>query len=156
MELSKATQYALRTVLDLAVGGPSRIADVAGRRGIPPAQAGKIVQALTRTGILLTSRGAQGGIRLGKPADQITLRGIIEAVEGPIVVARCLKWEDCPCDQPCPVRSALTRVQRTVEEVFDAVRVSDLAADERKRIDRAQALRSSSPDRPRRGSVLAI
>jgi Rrf2 family transcriptional regulator, iron-sulfur cluster assembly transcription factor len=155
MELSRATQCALRTVLDLAIGGPSRVADVAERRGIPLAAAGKIVQALTRSGIVLSSRGAHGGIRLGRPADKVTLRDVVEAIEGPIVVARCLKWNDCPCDQPCPVRAALTKVQRTVDETLDAVRVSDLVRDERRRVDRAHAVRSASPARPSKGSVLA-
>lgn len=153
MELSRATQYALRTLLDLAVGGPSRIAEVADRRGIPHAQAGKIVGALTRRGLMLTNRGAHGGIRLARPAHQITLRDVVEAMEGPIVVARCLRWDDCPCDQPCPVRSALARAQRSVEETFDAVRISDLAFDEGKRTDRQQAAPSSSVGRPRADSV---
>jgi len=129
MELSRAAQFALRTVLDLAVGGPTRTADVAARRGIPPAQAGKVVQALARGGIVRTARGARGGIRLARAAETVTLRQVIEAIEGPVAVARCLVWNDCPCDQPCVVRETLNRIQRKVEDLLDSVTVADLFAD---------------------------
>jgi len=60
--------------------------------------------------------------------EAVTLRAVIEAMEGPLVVARCLVWADCPCEQPCPVRAALTSIQREVEQVLDAVTIADLAA----------------------------
>jgi DNA-binding IscR family transcriptional regulator len=107
------------------------------------AKAGKIVQSLVRSGIVFSSRGARGGIRLGKPAEAITLRDVVEAVEGPIVVTRCLKWDDCPCEQPCPVRATLTRVQHAFEETLSAVRLSDLASDERNRSNRTRTVRNA-------------
>jgi Rrf2 family protein len=128
MELTRATQFALRAVLDLAVDGPSHTAAIARRRGIPPAQAGKIVQRLVRGGIVQTTRGARGGVRLSRSAGQVTLRQVIESMEGPIVVARCLVWDDCPCPQPCAVRGALGRLQAAVEHLLDEVTLADLAA----------------------------
>jgi len=128
MELSRATQFALRTLLDLAVSGPARTVEIASRRGIPPAQAGKIVQQLARSGLVRTARGARGGVWLAMTPEAVTLRAVIEAMEGPLVVARCLVWADCPCEQPCPVRAALTSIQREVEQVLDAVTIADLAA----------------------------
>lgn len=128
MEITRSTQFALRTALDLAIHGPGHTADIARRRGIPPARAGKIVQQLVRGGIVQTSRGAHGGVRLARAPERMTLRQVVEATEGPIVVARCLLWDDCPCDHPCPVRTALSRIQQAVEDLFDGVTVADLAA----------------------------
>ncbi|HET8679248.1 MAG TPA: Rrf2 family transcriptional regulator, partial [bacterium] len=119
MNLSRAAQFALRAVLDLAVEGPARTAEIARRRGIPLPQAGKIVQELARGGIVRTSRGARGGVRLARTPERLTLRAVIEAIEGPTAIARCLVWDDCPCDQPCPVRIALERIQRAVESQLD-------------------------------------
>lgn len=128
MELSRAAQLALRTVLDLAIEGPTRTADIAVRRGIPPAQAGKIVQALVRGGIVRSARGARGGVRLSRPAEAVTMRAVIEAIEGPLAIVRCLVWNDCPCDQPCPVRASLTRVQQELAGLLDRITVADLSA----------------------------
>lgn len=127
MNLSRSAQLALRAVLDLAAGGPAHTADIARRRGIPLAQAGKIFQELARSGIVRTSRGARGGVWLARAPERVTLRAVIEAIEGPTVIARCLVWDDCPCDQPCPVRVALDRIQRAVEDHLDGVTVADLA-----------------------------
>lgn len=133
MELSRAAQFAIRAVLDLATAGPTRTSAVALRRGIPPAQAAKIVQRLVRGGIARTIRGAGGGVRLARPADRITLRQIVEAIEGPLAVSRCIIYDDCPCVQPCPVRTALSRVQHDLERQLDSVTVADLASGDRHR-----------------------
>jgi Rrf2 family protein len=127
MELTRATQFALRTLLDLAQNGPGQTAVIAARRGIPPAQAGKIVQQLARGGIVHTSRGARGGVRLARAPERMTLRQVIEAIEGPVVVSRCLAWNDCPCRQPCPVRVTLGRIQHAFENLLDDVTIADLA-----------------------------
>jgi Rrf2 family protein len=127
MELSRAAQFALRTTLDLAVHGPTRTADISSRRGIPRAQAGKIVQQLVRANIVRTTRGAGGGVRLARPARQVTLKEVIGAIEGPLAVSRCVMYDDCPCVQPCTVRLALARIQRDVERALDGVTIADLA-----------------------------
>lgn len=127
MELSRAAQFALRTVLDLAVSGPSRTADVAARRGIPPAQAGKIIQQLVRGGIVRSERGPRGGVRLAHAPERVTLRQVIEAIEGPTTVARCLAFDDCPCVQPCPIRVTLARIQHDLRAQLDRITVADLA-----------------------------
>ncbi|MDR7418616.1 MAG: Rrf2 family transcriptional regulator [Armatimonadota bacterium] len=132
MELSRSAQFAIRTVLDLAVGGPTHTADIAARRGIPPAQAGKIVQQLVRGNIVRSMRGANGGIRLAQAPERITLKDIIGAIEGPMAVSRCIVYDDCPCAQPCAVRAALNRIQRELERLLDGVTVADLAADDRR------------------------
>lgn len=128
MQLSRGAQFALRTVLDLAASGPTSTGAIAARRGIPPAQASKIVQQLVRGGVVRTTRGARGGVRLARPADQVTLRQVIDAIEGPLAVSRCIVYDDCPCAQPCPVRTVLTRIQRELEGMLDGVTVADLSA----------------------------
>ncbi|MGH2404712.1 MAG: RrF2 family transcriptional regulator [bacterium] len=128
MMLSLAAQLAVRAVLDLAVTGPGHTSEIARRREIPPAQAGKIIQQLVRGGIVQTSRGARGGVRLARAPQRVTLRHVIEAIEGPTAIARCQIWDDCPCAQPCPVRVTLNSIQQNVENLFASVTLADLAA----------------------------
>lgn len=131
MELSRAAQFAIRTVVDLATAGRAHTADVARRRGIPVAQGAKIVRRLARAGLVRTTRGADGGVRLARPPASITLREVIDAIEGPLAISRCVVYDDCPCAQPCPVRTALARVQHELERSLDSVTVADLVADGR-------------------------
>ncbi len=128
MRLSRHSQYALRTVLDLCRHPRARSADVARRQGIPPAYAAKIVQALARRGIVRTFRGSRGGVALAIPPQALTLADVVQAVEGPVAINQCILWGDCPCPQPCPVRRALARLQSVVEREMAAVTVASLAA----------------------------
>ncbi|MDQ7858379.1 MAG: Rrf2 family transcriptional regulator [Armatimonadota bacterium] len=131
MELSRSAQFAIRTVVDLASAGHVHTADVARRRGIPPAQGAKIIRRLARAGLVRTTRGAGGGVRLARPAEAITLREVIDAIEGPLAISRCAVYDDCPCVQPCPVRAALARVQHELERLLAGITVADLAAGSR-------------------------
>lgn len=88
MLLGKAPEYALLAVVCIAERGIDAPA-IQGRQvaklcGLPFEYLLKILQQLTRAGVLISERGRTGGFRLAKPPDQITLRNIVEAVEGPI------------------------------------------------------------------------
>jgi Rrf2 family protein len=131
VELTRSAQFAIRTVVDVAAAGHVHTAEVARRRGIPPAQAAKIVRQLARAGIVRTTRGAGGGVRLARPAERVTLREVIDAIEGPLAVSRCVVYGECPCVQPCPVRVALARVQLELERSLASITVADLTADGR-------------------------
>lgn len=126
MRISRHAHYAIRTLLDLQRNPKTRSADIAARQGIPPAYLAKIVQALSRRGIVRTHRGARGGVQLARPAAVVTLRDVIEAVEGPVAINQCVAWGDCPCAQPCLVRAALARLQMVVEHELDAVTLEQL------------------------------
>jgi len=127
MQLSRHAHYAIRAVLDLHMHPTARSADIARRQGIPPAYLAKIVQALGRRGIVRTHRGARGGVQLARPGMAITLREVVEAVEGPMGINQCVVWGDCPCPQPCPVRASLARVQTLVERELETITVAALA-----------------------------
>ena len=64
----------------------------------------KIFQSLAKAGLVESTRGAAGGVALGRPANEISLRDIVEAVEGPMALNDCLLSDD-PCEnaEDCPV-----------------------------------------------------
>jgi len=131
MELTRKGDYAVRVVVDLAAqppDGPVRSPDIGRRTGVPSAYLTKIIQALAHAGLLRTRRGALGGVALARAPESITLRQVIEAVEGPIYLNRCLiRGGLCPRDRLCPVHPVWARIQRLLTRELDAVHVAALA-----------------------------
>lgn len=93
MQLNQATDYAFRAVLHLANLPPDEVVAaqaIAAREEIPMRFLLKIMRSLTRAGIVKSFRGVEGGYALAKPPGAITLLDVVEAVEGPIYINRCL------------------------------------------------------------------
>jgi Rrf2 family protein len=104
---------------------------IAQRQHIPVAYLGKIVQSLVRAGVVVTSRGVRGGVQLARPAEHITLRQVIEAVQGPVALSRCLvePLHDCAINGPsCPVRQVTTRLHELVIAELDRTTLAAMAA----------------------------
>jgi len=131
MQLTLKGDYAVRVIVDLAgqPAGATVKTEALGRRtGVPQAYLSKIIQALAHAGLVRTRRGALGGISLPEERQTITLRQVIEAVEGPIYLNRCLIRPGlCPRDSFCPVHPVWGRIQAIVTHELDAVSVKDLA-----------------------------
>jgi Rrf2 family protein len=145
MEITRQADYAVRIVLDLAErnhGGVERSDDVARRQVVPRAYFTKVVQALVRAGYVRTLRGARGGIQLARDPDAITLRQVIEAVEGPIYLNRCLSHPgECSLERACAAHPVWERVQDILTRELEAVTVSQMIAS-RPRLVRAAKRRT--------------
>lgn len=131
MEITRQADYAVRIVLDLAAGGDgvTRSDDVARRQLVPRAYFTKVVQALVRAGYLRTLRGARGGIQLARDPEGITLRQIIEAIEGPIRLNRCLlRPGECALERTCAAHPVWERIQDLLMRELDAVTFAEMAA----------------------------
>ena len=84
----------------------------------------KILGKLAQSGLVVSYKGNRGGYELSRPAAQITLRQVIEAVEGPYRFSRCLDGTyDCSCsaDAACPFQSVFDEVTRLVTDKLDRV-----------------------------------
>ena len=131
MQLTLRGDYAVRVAVDLANqprDATVKTGDLGRRTGVPPAYLSKIVQALAHAGVVRTRRGALGGVSLLRPPSTITLREIIEAVEGPIYLNRCLVRPGlCPRDRLCTAHPVWSRIQALVTGELDAVRLAELA-----------------------------
>lgn len=132
MEITRQADYAVRIVLDLAGhdgNGVTRSDDVARRQLVPRAYFTKVVQALVRAGYLRTLRGARGGIQLARDPQAITLRQVIEAVEGPIRLNRCLlRPGECALERTCAAHPVWERIQGILMHELDAVTFAEMAA----------------------------
>jgi Rrf2 family protein len=80
---SQTVEYALRAAVYLATkeGGPATTEEVAERTRVPAAYLAKIFQGLARSGIVRSQRGVGGGVSLAKPADELTILEVVNAVE---------------------------------------------------------------------------
>ena len=77
---------------------------LAAETGIPLPTAQKLVSRLSGAGLLESSRGTGGGVRLSRPPATITLADVVEAVEGPIALTACVEGQDCTIGQDCSLR----------------------------------------------------
>ena len=87
MQLSKAGEYAVRSMLHLAAKegkSISEISDISKTWGIPESFLRTILNNLVKARLVTSSRGVKGGLSLGRPAKSITILDIVEAIEGKI------------------------------------------------------------------------
>lgn len=115
MHLTHYTDYALRTLIFLAAKeGPSTIAEVASRFRISRNHLVKVVHSLGKTGLIKTERGKMGGIRLARPANQITVGDVVRKMEVNFHLVECF----CPTENHCPI-TPVCNLKRVLEEAFD-------------------------------------
>ncbi|MCL5265666.1 MAG: Rrf2 family transcriptional regulator [Chloroflexi bacterium] len=133
MQISRRGDYSVRAMIDIASRPEGEMAlthEVAQRQGIPRSFLVKIIGQLAKAGLLRAFRGATGGVYLARPADQISLRQIIEAVEGPIHLNRCLiRPGECNLDTTCPVHAVWEEAQNHFLQLFDSKTLADLLED---------------------------
>lgn len=133
LQLTRDGEYAVRAVVFLAgqpEGKVSLINEISEVQEVPKSYLSKIMQHLTRAGLVKSRRGARGGFMLARPAGSITLREAIEAVEGPIFLNVCLiKKGECHRDDLCPVHPVWKEAQKKLMEVLDGKTLADLVKD---------------------------
>lgn len=98
--------------------------------GIPLPTAQKLVSKLSAAGLLESTRGVGGGVRLSRPPAAISLADIIEAVEGPIEMTSCLDAgrHECQLESCCQVRPHMSVVNGAVRGALAQVSLSSLSA----------------------------
>ncbi len=125
------TDYAARVVLHLASLGTDarvQVKDIADRRLMPAPFVRRVVARLAAAGILRTARGSGGGVRLARPAREISLLDVIRAMEGGVVLNRCVSEPGaCPLSDRCPVQRTWCDATRRLEEHLEGVTFADLS-----------------------------
>lgn len=130
MHLRLQTDYALRTLMFLAhVDRRATAEEIAGTFNVSKDHLVKVVQQLARWGYVRTHAGRGGGISLAKPAQEISLREVLERMEGPRGVLECVQLpEVCPLEPGCRLRQLLIGAEAAFYSVFDGLSIQDLVA----------------------------
>jgi Rrf2 family protein len=124
MQLTRGGEYGLRSVLYLAhqdTGKISMVSTIAEAEDIPPRFLAKIFQMLGKAGVVKSRRGAKGGFSLTRPASEITVKEVIEAIDGPLYLNR---------GTVSPLRDILDEAQATMVQVLSRANFADLATTE--------------------------
>ena len=139
MRLTRQTNYAFRILMYCAANGAprSRVPDIAKAYGVSELFLFKILQPLVEAGLVDTARGRNGGIRLAKPADQITLLDVVRVTEDSFAMAECFENDaaECPLIDSCALNSALRRALNAFFESLAGETIADLVRN-RARFDR--------------------
>ena len=118
LKLSRKVEYALIALLhmDRQRGNPLVSAkEIAETYHIPAELLGKVMQTLSRAGFVESVKGARGGYQLKRSIDELSVGKVLEAVEGPILIAPCCDGSDsCRQHDTCNIRGPIQRIQEDV------------------------------------------
>ncbi|GAK32510.1 Rrf2 family transcriptional regulator [Iodidimonas nitroreducens] len=109
--------------------GRVNAAELAAETGLPVPAVSKILGTLSRAGLALSHRGLKGGFSLGRPAHEITMADIIEAVDGPIALVHCIENApgDCEYEPICTMRPHWQMINNAVRDGLSKVSLGDIA-----------------------------
>ncbi len=130
LKLTKKADYGLIALRHLAStpGGVSSTKDIAEAYHLPVPLLAKVLQRLTRAGILQSLSGTNGGYKLARDAARISALEVVRAIDGPVILTHCFT-EHGRCDQSdkCTVREPLRRVHEAILELLNKFTITDLA-----------------------------
>ena len=131
MQITRFGDYAVRAIVHLATKKSGEIAtseEIANKQNIPLDFLYKIMKTLSMAGLVSVYRGKKGGFALAKGADDISVKDIIEAAEGPIYLNRCLmRKSECPSDTTCGVHPVWKEARDALVGVLDNYSAASLA-----------------------------
>ena len=135
MQLTSRTEYAVRAMIDLARlgGGQATAREIAKRQDIPPKFLPQIMVDLSRAGLVQGTRGSGGGVRLAVDPAKVTIRRIVDAIEGPMALYNCLEEGGvCKRQGRCEVQHIWAWAQSRFLEALDEFTLQDIISDRAK------------------------
>lgn len=130
MKFSNTIEYAIHGLVFLTgvpAGQMVQVTEVAEVIGVPDSYLRKVFQQLIRGGVLHSQRGAHGGFYLARAPENISLKDIVEAIDGSLGVYDCIKDRlRCGIGPDCPVKKVFEEANRKMAEVLDSTSVKDL------------------------------
>jgi Rrf2 family protein len=131
LELTRRADYAVRAMLALSVPDgprPQSVRRIAERMGIPPRFLPQVMHDLSKAELVEAFAGRHGGYRLGRPAGEISLLDVIEAVEGDTRRQSCvLRGGPCGVEGFCAVHDVFAGAQDDVLARLEKARLADVA-----------------------------
>lgn len=138
MVITRATEYAIRTVVFLAQQPKNEIVlkkDICRTQDVTPAFLTKILQPLIKAGVVTSQRGVGGGFLLAKDPSEITLLDIFQAEEGQLKLNHCLLDEDaCHRDSYCAVHQVWHEAQDEMIQVLEKYSIEELVRKEKEKL----------------------
>lgn len=131
MHIPAKVDYGIRAVLCLAAQSPQTAEAIAADQEIPRRFLGSILGELRRGGIVVSRRGSDGGFRLARPSDAITLADVIRVLDGPLAEVRGLRPEAARYDGPARnLQPVWVAVRAHLRQVLETVSLADVVSGE--------------------------
>ncbi len=130
IRLTKAVEYGLRAIRYLVESGEEArisIGDISLHKKIPEPFLRKLFKPLVQQGIINSTRGVSGGVRLARKPSDITVLEVVEALEGPLALNECL-LEDVSCEflDECGMHDVWEEAQAAMAKVLRSKNLTDL------------------------------
>jgi Rrf2 family nitric oxide-sensitive transcriptional repressor len=140
MHLTQYSTFALRTLQYVALRDPALVTveDVSRAHRISKAHLVKVSHELGRRGYIQTVRGRNGGMRLARPAGQITVGEVLRWTEGPLELVECFNpaTNTCPLEGVCHLSRGIQRALRAFLSVLDDMTIADITLNRSVLLDR--------------------
>jgi len=133
LRIAKLTDYGIILMAHLARQGEGALLstrDLAEGTRIAPPTVSKLLKHLTRSGLLSSLRGTNGGYQLARHASKIDVSEIIEALEGPLAMTECADERVSACEEEtsCPLRSHWNHINLAVKTALRSISLAELAS----------------------------
>ena len=137
MKLSTKGRYGLRALIDLAQYGEQEavsIQSISTRQQISDSYLEQLVRKLKKAGLVTSVRGAQGGYRLARQAEGISVGDVLRALEGSIEAVSCQEGDNPSCvgEDLCVARYVWQKVNKSIQETVDSIMISQLVEESRR------------------------
>ena len=131
MLVSTRGRYAIRVMIDLAEhmnGKYIPMKEIADRQDVSLKYMTKIMQALTKSGMLDGQHGKGGGYKLNRDPEEYRVGDILRLTEGTLAPVACIDERDCKCDRSfeCRTRPMWNELDKLISEYLDGITIADL------------------------------
>jgi Rrf2 family protein len=130
MKLNKKIEYALMSLKTLnESSAPEKLSakDIADRINAPFDVIARVLQILAQKNFLDVERGVQGGYRIGKNLNTLTLKDLVEIIDGPISAVKCQDHQShCEIQKNCNILSPMTRLHLKMNEFYQNIKLGEL------------------------------
>lgn len=130
IRINRLTDYAFIVLAEMLRAQSLRtVSQIATDTRVPVPTVAKLLKVLVHGGLVTSHRGAAGGYSLRRPATEITVADIIEAVEGPIAITTCVEDGDdlCGIEPLCPMHDYWSRLNRAIRRALQEISLADIA-----------------------------
>jgi Rrf2 family protein len=129
---SSSTEYAIRGLSELACRQTERpvlLVDLVKGTDLPRDFLAKVFQRLVHARLLKSAKGRGGGFSLARPAHEISIMNIVEAIDGPLLLDGCVVgMERCTDHMPCPQHDLYKPIRQRLKDYLQTTTLADLAA----------------------------
>lgn len=131
LRLSKKVEYALLALHHMSADSADvfTVKEMAEHFGISFELLAKVMSSLAKAGIVKSSQGVHGGFTMARPADQVSIRDVLDAVQGSqqrLVECGSHPEQSCTIESACTIKHPLMKLQAVIDQAMASMAIADL------------------------------